>query len=118
MTTNVELGRFGESLATHYFERLGCEILDQNWRCSFGEIDLVVRDGAYTACVEVKTRRSLRAGHPLEAITPEKLRRMRLVAGQWSAANPQHARRLRLDVISVVVSGVREPELMHLEGVG
>lgn len=118
MTTNVELGKFGESLATQYFELLGCEILDRNWRCPLGEIDLVIRDGGYTACVEVKTRRSLRAGHPLEAITPEKLQRMRQVAGQWAAANPGQRAKLRLDVISVIVTGFSDPVLKHLEGVG
>lgn len=118
MTTNVELGKYGESLAEEYFEDLGCEILDRNWRCRAGEIDLVVREGRHLVCVEVKTRRSERSGHPLEAITPEKLRRMRKVAGEWAAANSEQRGALRLDVLSVLLSAEGVPVLMHVEGVG
>lgn len=118
MVTNVELGRHGETLAAKYFEDDGCKILDRNWRCRLGEIDLVVRDQDDLVCVEVKTRRSLRAGHPLEAITPVKLQRMRKVAVEWALANPLQRGRLRLDVLSVELFGSAKPRLMHVVGVG
>lgn len=118
MTTNVALGRLGETLAAQHLAERGREILDRNWRCALGEIDLIVRDRDQLVCVEVKTRRSLRAGHPLEAITPEKLRRMRLLAREWALAHPQYRGPLRLDVLSVVISGHRAPEILCVEGVG
>ncbi|MDJ1372010.1 YraN family protein [Gulosibacter molinativorax] len=118
MGSNVELGRTGEALAARYFESLGYEILERNWRCADGEIDLVVRDGQSIVCVEVKTRRSLRAGHPLEAITQAKLGRMRRVAVSWVAAHPEYRGALRLDVVSIVLAPGAEPALIHVEGVG
>lgn len=118
MTTNVELGRLGEALAAQYYEAGDCEILDRNWRCWLGEIDLVVRDRGQLVCVEVKTRRSLRSGHPLEAITATKLQRMRLVASEWAATNSQYRGFLRLDVLSIVLSDQLEPEFTCVKGVG
>lgn len=117
MTTNVELGRLGEDLAVEYLGLRDCEILERNWRCSLGEIDLVIRDRDHLACVEVKTRRSLRAGHPLEAITAVKLRRMRQVATEW-AVSSKHRGALRLDVLSIVVVDGLEPEFTYVQGVG
>ena len=118
MDQRTTTGRRGERLAAEHLERLGCEVLARNWRCREGEIDLVVRDGRDLVCVEVRTRRSLRLGHPLESLTGEKLRRMRRVAGRWRAAHPELLGRLRLDAIAIVLATGAAPELVHLRGIG
>ena len=64
------VGRYGEQLAVRHLEAQGCQVLARNWRTGTGEIDVVVRDGAALVVVEVKTRRDLTFGDPLEAITP------------------------------------------------
>ena len=62
------LGRHGEDLAVGYLETLGMLIVERNWRCSDGEIDVVALDGDVLVIAEVKTRRSLDYGHPFEAV--------------------------------------------------
>lgn len=111
------LGRAGEDAAAQYLESLGHVILDRNWRCREGEIDLVSRDGACLVMTEVKTRSSLRAGDPLEAITPRKLVRLRMLAGMWCAAHPELVGRLRLDAVSVIMRGGKH-RIRHLAGIG
>lgn len=80
---NQETGKRGEVLAKKFLEAAGLEILDRNWRCAVGEIDLLVRDGLTIAAVEVKTRTTTRTGHPLEAITTRKLHRLHLLLRLW-----------------------------------
>lgn len=98
------LGRTGEQLAVDHLQAAGYTILDRNWRCALGEIDIVAEVGHTTVVVEVKTRSSVRFGHPLDAVTPVKLARLRRLAGAWCAANAS-AHFLRIDVIGVVASG-------------
>lgn len=101
MTRTQALGRSGEDLAVDHLEAQGYAILDRNWRCSIGEVDIVARDGATTVVVEVKTRSGAGFGHPLEAITPVKLARLRRLAAAWCEAHGP-VDRLRVDAISVV----------------
>ena len=101
MTRTQALGRSGEDLAVDHLEAQGYAILDRNWRCSIGEVDIVARDGATTVVVEVKTRSGSGFGHPLEAITPVKLARLRRLAAAW-CENHGPVDRLRVDAISVL----------------
>lgn len=100
------LGRLGEEAAARWYEERGCTVVARNWRCATGEIDLVVLDrraGAFVIC-EVKTRSGKGFGTGFEAVTAQKLRRLRLLAGRWMAeARPKGvpARELRIDVASV-----------------
>lgn len=114
---NQALGRFGESLAVRYLEARGYQILDRNWRCRHGEIDIVARSGKQLAFVEVKTRSSNRYGHPFEAITPSKLSRMYVLARLWCVAHPSEGSRPRLDVIGILVARGSTPLVEHLAGV-
>lgn len=102
MARKDELGRAGEQLAVDHLTGLGWRIIDRNWRCRQGEIDIVALDGRTTVVVEVKTRSSLAFGHPLDAVTPRKLARLRRLAGAWCAQNAA-ACRVRLDVVGVIV---------------
>jgi len=111
------LGRWGEEHARRWLEGQGWQIVDVNWRCPGGEVDLVAARGGSLVFFEVKTRTSTRFGHPVEAISAAKLARMRRVAGAWLAANPTHRGRIRLDLIAIL-AGRGTPEVEHVEAVG
>ena len=117
MARKDELGKLGEEQAALFLQGAGYTILTRNWRCAEGEIDLVVQRGAAVVFVEVKTRSSLRFGHPFEAVTVKKLARMRRLAAAWCAAAERWPRQIRLDVIAVIAPRGRESVIEHLEGV-
>lgn len=117
MAAKDVLGRTGEALAGRWLERAGCQILDRNWRCRTGEIDLVALDGDDLVVVEVKTRRSLRLGHPAEAVTGRKLARLRVLAGLWLAEHTVSAAGVRLDVIAVWLPEDGPARIDHRKGV-
>ena len=79
------LGRYGEDVAARHLSDTGMEVLARNWRCDLGEADLVARDGDTLVICEVKTRRGLDYGTPLEAVTARKLARLRRHAARWIA---------------------------------
>lgn len=111
------LGAAGEDFATRYLSDLGMQILDRNWRCREGEIDIVLRDGDDIVVCEVKTRRTTTYGQPVEAITRAKLARLRRLAGRWLADHEVDARSVRLDVVGLLRHG-NSYEITHLRGVG
>jgi putative endonuclease len=106
MARKDDLGRTGEQLAVEHLVAAGYTIIDRNWRCSIGEIDIVAQQGDTTVVVEVKTRSGVGFGHPLDAVTSRKLARLRRLAGAWCEAqpHPSGARDLRIDVIGVVTA--------------
>jgi putative endonuclease len=95
-------------------------VVERNWRCRAGEIDLVAVDGRWLVVCEVKTRRSLRAGEPVEAVTPQKVRRLRRLAGEWLSANGSATphRAVRIDVVAVWWPADGSPVIRHLRAVG
>jgi putative endonuclease len=107
MNANHILGRYGEDRAAHYLADLGYEIVERNWRCNAGEIDLVARDKDRLVFVEVKTRNGQGFGHPFEAITADKVARMRKLVALWCKARQIGATKVRLDAVSVLVSSGR-----------
>ena len=111
------LGRRGENLAAAWYEHAGYQILDRNWRCRDGELDLVLGRGRTVVFCEVKTRSSTRFGAPVEAITATKQRRLRTLALRWLADHDRRGGDLRFDVASVLIARGREPVLEILEGV-
>ncbi|TPW72350.1 YraN family protein [Schumannella sp. 10F1B-5-1] len=117
MAAKDELGRHGERLAEQHLTGRGIRVVDRNWRCPLGEIDLVARDGDDVVFVEVKTRRGVGYGHPLEAITAVKLARLRRLAGAWCAAHPEVRGSVRIDAIGIVAVRGAEPRIEHLQGV-
>jgi putative endonuclease len=119
MAPKDELGRRGERIAARALTSRGYEILDSNWRCPEGEIDLVALDGEALVFIEVKTRTSTAFGHPFEAITPGKLSRLRRLAAAWLAANGpvRRATRLRIDAIGVIAPRDAPASIEHLEGI-
>jgi putative endonuclease len=122
MTTwsRAEIGALGEQLAVEHLTSLGLEVLDRNWRCRYGELDVIAADRSTRTVVfvEVKTRTSDRFGGVQEAVTPDKVRRLRRLAGLWLAAHDTNWSGVRLDVVGVRIGRQREPEIMHLQAVG
>ncbi len=108
------LGDHGERIAADYLTDAGLRVLDRNWRCREGELDIVARDDDALVFCEVKTRRGLGYGHPAESVTLAKQRRIRLLAQRWLAAHDEHAPEIRFDVVGVLVRRDDLPEVTHL----
>lgn len=119
MAAKDDLGRRGERIAERALRAAGFEILDRNWRCRDGELDLVARHGDAVVIVEVKTRTGLGFGHPFEAITPMKLARLRRLATAWLVENGpvDGARRVRIDAVAVLAPADAPASIEHLEGI-
>lgn len=117
MAVKDELGRRGEDLAARFLEDAGYRLIERNWRCRQGEIDIVARTADTLVFVEVKTRSGLAFGHPFEAITAAKLARLRRLAAAWCADHSPSAARIRLDAIAVIVPRSGQPVVEHLLGV-
>jgi putative endonuclease len=112
------VGRYGERVAAAHLQEAGLVVLDRNWRCRWGELDLVVRDGQCLVGVEVKTRRSGASGSPLEAITPAKVARLRRLLGAWLAEHDVRPAQLRLDAVAVLRPPTGPAVVEHLRGIG
>ncbi|WP_119067962.1 YraN family protein [Rubrobacter indicoceani] len=98
---NRRTGDRGEALALRYLERLGYKLVGRNYRTRYGEIDLIVRDGRTLVFVEVKFRRGVGYGDPLEAVTPRKQRVIRAVAEVYLSELEAEPEDLRFDVIGI-----------------
>jgi putative endonuclease len=118
--SNRQLGDYGERLACRYLADIGFTILERNWRCVRGEIDIVAVDGDCLVVCEVKTRRSEAFGAPFEAVTRTKARRLRRLAGLWLADTTDrraHGNDVRIDVVSVLRPSEGPARVEHLRGV-
>ncbi len=97
------LGRVGEEVVARYLNKKGLQVLDRNWRCADGEIDIVALSDTTLVVVEVKTRLGLGHGHPLEAIDEVKLRRLQHLGRAWQDVHPIHSSSIRVDAAAVIV---------------
>ena len=99
----LRLGAHGEDRAAAWYRRAGYEVLARNWRCREGELDLILGRGSTIVVCEVKTRSSLDFGHPAEAVTPTKQRRIRGLAARWLAEQDGlRPSEVRFDVAAVL----------------
>ncbi|MFJ4219066.1 YraN family protein [Curtobacterium luteum] len=106
--TTARLGVQGESLAADWLRQRGYRIVERNWRCARGEVDIVAWDGDTLVFVEVKTRAGAATGHPFESITATKLTRLRRLVPAWFDDHPDvSARAVRIDAVAVHVDGPR-----------
>ncbi|SDB91600.1 putative endonuclease [Raineyella antarctica] len=113
---------WGEDLAAQTLEADGMVVVARNWRCRAGEVDIIALeddpdDGTVLVVCEVKTRVGYDFGDPLEAITPQKMSRMRTVTTAYLAEGRVRAARVRFDAVGIVVSGDRPPVLTHVRGI-
>lgn len=114
------IGAIGEELARHHLEAKGYRVVATNYRCRWGEIDLIARDGREWVFVEVRTRRSSAYGLPEESITASKARRLALTAqdfltqGRTRSEEPEW----RIDLVAIRLGpGRRVLSIRHLENV-
>ena len=118
--TRAEIGALGEQLAVEHLSALGLRVLDRNWRCRYGELDVIAADDATRTAVfvEAKTRTSDHFGGVEYAVTPDKVRRLRRSAGLWLAGQANRWAAVRIDVVGVRIGRQRTPEITHLQAVG
>lgn len=109
------LGHVGERLAREHLERLGYRVVAANYRTRFGELDLIVCDETWLVFVEVKTRRAGALESSVQAVSPEKCRRVRRMAAAWlvEAVERPRSRDLRFDVVAITVD--RHSRLVALD---
>ncbi len=112
------LGRQGEQLAVEHLRKAGFRILDRNYRCADGELDIVAADRRTLVACEVKTRSDVRYGTPIEAVTNAKLRRIRRLAVHWVLTHGVIFDELRVDIVGVLRSPSGEFTIEHIRGVG
>jgi putative endonuclease len=118
--TRIQLGAMGEALAVDHLTKMGLRIVSRNWRCRYGELDVIAVDefSRTLVFVEVKTRTGDGFGGLANAVTPRKVGRLRRLAGLWLAGQDEHWAAIRIDVIGVRVGRRRTPEITHLQGAG
>jgi putative endonuclease len=118
MHAKDKLGKSGEQAAAEYLAASGLRILDRNWRCADGEIDIVAVERHALVVCEVKSRTGTRYGSPLEAVSRAKLARLRRLAIQWLNAHGVRFDQVRIDVIGLVYEGTGGFTIEHIRGVG
>lgn len=102
MRAKDAVGAYGERVAVRHLQDSGLRVLDRNWRCPDGELDIVAADGAVIVFCEVKTRSSLDYGDPAEAVVGAKAARIRRLAVRWLAEHEVGWRSVRFDVVTIV----------------
>ncbi len=111
------LGRYGEELAVRVLRDRGAVVVDRNWRCRHGEIDIVAVDGDCLVVCEVKTRRGDAFGDPVEAVSFDKMMRLRRLAVAWLDEHPgSGADAIRIDVIGVLRPSRGPAHVRHVRG--
>lgn len=117
MSTNIPKGKKGEELAVQYVERQGFKIIETNWRYSrLGEIDIIAQDKDALVFIEVKTRTSKAFGHPVEAISEQKLNRMKKLAEIYvNEKNITGYNTFRVDLIAIL-AGIKT-EITHIKDI-
>ena len=118
MSEKDVLGKEGEQAAVSYLESRGFRILDRNWRCANGEIDIVAADRRTFVVCEVKTRSGTRYGTPLEAVGQRKRKRLRKLAALWLSAHGVRFDQIRIDVLGLLRDGDDGFTIEHVRGVG
>ncbi len=109
-----DTGHQGEQIALDFLMGLGYRLVEKNWRCRSGEIDLIVTDGQVLVFVEVKARNSTSYGLPQEAVVPAKQARIRRIAQYYLQVSGRDEEECRFDVVAIVHTGDDSPRIEHL----
>ncbi len=116
-TGNQGTGALGEEVAANFLIAHGYRILERNFRCKGGEVDLIARSPGDKALVfvEVKTRRTLSYGVPQLAVTPFKQRQISKAALTWLSKKALHDHNARFDVIAILLHSDNPPQIEHIQ---
>lgn len=109
-----KLGDWGEEQAKKYLESKGLTILEKNYRCKLGEIDLIAFDGEYLVFIEVKTRTSDAYGFPMEAVGKRKQTKYIQIASVYTKEKSLYGRSFRFDIVEVMVSRQGQGTINHI----
>ena len=122
MTTTARqrqaMGGYGEACAARHLGEQGMVVLDRNWRCELGELDLVLRDGDVLVVCEVKTRATAAYGAPVEAVTAAKVQRLRRLAARWLVERELRVPEVRIALVGVGLDVAGDGRFQHVRGVG
>ncbi len=119
MRVKDAVGRFGEQVAAEHLEQAGLVVIDRNWRCRDGELDLVAREGRVLVFVEVKTRSSFAFGSPAEAVDRRKAERIRRLGVRWIDEHRDGlapVASIRFDLVAVLRGRGTGVSVEHLRG--
>jgi len=112
---NAGIGSRGEELATAFLVRNGLKIVERNFRCKGGEVDIIARDGKTIVFIEVKSRRTLTYGVPQLAVTDFKQRQISKAALTWLSKNRLHDSPARFDVIAILLENDYSHQIEHIK---
>lgn len=116
MRASDALGAYGERVAAAHLVDVGMAIVERNWRCDIGEIDIVARDGDTLVVCEVKTRKGAEYGSALEKVTSDKADRLLRLAGRWMADRDVHPLDVRIDIVGVQQGPRGAAQVEHVRG--
>lgn len=114
MSDNIKLGKYGEERAAVYLDRKGYEILARNYRCRYGEIDIIAMDGDTLCFIEVKTRRNLHCGLPCESVTFRKAQHLKKCAYTYLQRFHGSCEGIRMEIVEVLC-GKDGVHIRHLQ---
>ena len=117
MRAKDAVGKYGERIAAQHLREAGLSIIDSNWRCELGEIDIVAVEGSTLVLCEVKTRSTLAYGTPAEALTPAKVHRLWRLAARYIADHQLHPAQVRVDLVAVVRRPRGSAQVEHVQGI-
>ncbi len=109
-----KIGHWGEQQACKYLENMGFKILDKNYRCRLGEIDLIALDGDYLVFIEVKTRTSVSYGFPAESIGKRKQNKYIQMASIYAKEKGIYGASFRFDVVEIIINGPGRWGINHI----
>ena len=104
LNSRQKFGEKSESIAVSYLKKKGYKIVEQNYRTKLGEIDIIAKEKGTIVFVEVKSRKSKNFGNPKWAVTPQKQRKISMVALQYLKTTRQSNVKARFDVVSIIFS--------------
>ena len=114
-TDNLTLGARGENIAAAFLKGQKYVIVERNYRCKAGELDIVAREGKTLVFVEVKTRSNIAFGPPQASVTPFKQRQISKAALTWLAKKKLHDTSARFDVIAIILREHEVPAIEHIK---
>jgi putative endonuclease len=107
------LGKQGENFAVKFLKKIGYKILERNYRCALGEIDIIAKDKETLVFVEVKTRKTHKGAEPFESIGARKQAKIRDLAEYYLQEKSYSECEVRFDVLSIVLKD-KEKQIEHI----